>query len=42
VIVANRLNVKGAHLVINSDYGATDVPVPSGVGPLAGDVALSR
>jgi hypothetical protein len=42
VIVANQLDVKGAHLVINSDYGATNVPVPSGVGPLAGEVALSR
>jgi Flp pilus assembly protein TadG len=42
VIVANKLDVNGADLVINSDYGATDVPVPSGVGPLAGEVALSR
>jgi Flp pilus assembly protein TadG len=42
VIVANDLDIKGADLVINSDYGATDVPVPSGVGPLAGEVALSR
>jgi hypothetical protein len=42
VIVADKLDVKGADLVINSDYGATTVPVPSGVGPLAGEVALSR
>jgi hypothetical protein len=42
VIVANKLDIRGADLVINSDYGATNVPVPSGVGPLAGEVALSR
>jgi hypothetical protein len=42
VIVANKLDINGADLVINSDYGATDVPVPSGVGPLAGEVALSH
>jgi Flp pilus assembly protein TadG len=42
VIVADKLDINGADLVINSDYGATDVPVPSGVGPLAGEVALSR
>ena len=42
VIIADSLDVSGADLVINSDYGATDVPVPSGVGPLAGEVALSR
>jgi hypothetical protein len=42
VIVAETIDVKGARLVINSDYGATDVPVPAGVGPTAGQVALSR
>lgn len=42
VVVADRLEIDGAHLVINSDYGATDVPVPPGVGPLAGEVALAR
>ncbi len=42
VVVADRLDIKGAHLVINSDYGATEVPVPAGVGPLAGEVALER
>jgi Flp pilus assembly protein TadG len=42
VIVADKLDVNGADLVINSDYGATNVPVPTGVGPLAGEVALSR
>ena len=33
VVVADRIDVRGAHLVINSDYGATDVPVPAGIGP---------
>ena len=42
VIVADSLDIKGARLVINSDYGATDVPVPAGVGPTAGQVALSK
>ena len=42
VVVADRIDVNGAHLVINSDYGATDVPVPSGVGPRSGQVALER
>ena len=42
VVVADRLDVKGAHLVINSNYGMTDVPVPAGVGPTAGSVALER
>jgi hypothetical protein len=42
VVVADRLDVNGAHLVINSDYGATDVPVPRGVGPTAGRVALEK
>ena len=34
VIVTQRLEVKGANLVVNADYGGTDVPVPEGVGPL--------
>jgi hypothetical protein len=42
VIVADRLDVKRADLVINSDYGATDVPVPQGVGPTGGSVSLAR
>ncbi len=42
VIVADRLDVKRANLVINSDYGATDVPVPQGVGPTGGSVSLAR
>ncbi len=33
VIVAKEIDVKGVNLVVNSDYGGTDVPVPDGVGP---------
>jgi hypothetical protein len=33
VIVAKKLEVHGANLVVNADYGGTDVPVPDGVGP---------
>jgi hypothetical protein len=42
VVVADRLDVRRANLVINSDYGATDVPVPEGVGPTNGSVSLER
>jgi hypothetical protein len=42
VIVAKQLEVKGANLVVNADYGGTDVPVPDGVGPNSSMVALSR
>ena len=33
VIVARQMEIKQANLVVNSDYGGTDVPVPDGVGP---------
>jgi hypothetical protein len=42
VIVARQLHVKGANLVVNADYGATDVPVPDGVGPNSSMIALSK
>jgi hypothetical protein len=42
VIIANSVDVKGANLVVNSDYGGTDVPVPEGVGPHSGQVTLDR
>lgn len=42
VIVAEQIEVKEANLVINSDYGGTDVPVPEGVGPHSSMVMLSR
>jgi hypothetical protein len=42
VIVANQLEVKGANLVVNADYGGTDVPVPDGLGPHSSMVRLER
>jgi Flp pilus assembly protein TadG len=42
VIVANQLDLKGVNLVINSDYAASDVPVPDGIGPHSQKVRLSR
>jgi hypothetical protein len=42
VVVADRIDINGARLVINSDYGATDVPVPAGVGPNSGQITLER
>jgi hypothetical protein len=42
VIVAQRLDVKEANLVVNSDYGGTDVPVPEGVGPHSSMVAIKQ
>lgn len=42
VIVARRLELSaGPILTLNTDYGATDIPVPEGVGP-TGDVVLSQ
>ncbi len=42
VIVARQLDVKGANLIVNSDYGGTDVPVPEGVGPNSLFVMLDK
>lgn len=43
VIVARRLDLfEGPNLILNSDYAASDVPVPTGVGPVPGSVALTR
>ncbi len=42
VIVAEAVEVKGANLVVNSDYGGTDVPVPDGVGPNSTMARLDR
>jgi hypothetical protein len=42
VIVARQIDVKGANLVVNADYGGTDVPVPDGVGPNSKMVMLDR
>ena len=41
-IIANRLELtEGPELVLNSDYGATDVPVPAGIQSTA-QVVLSE
>ena len=41
VVVARRVQLKdGPNLVLNSNYAGTSVPVPQGVGPTGGIVAL--
>ena len=42
VIVADRIDVKSADLVVNSDYGSTIIPVPDGLGPTSTNVTLYR
>ena len=43
VIVARQINVNsGPNLVLNSNYGSTDIPVPDGVGPKTGNVSLTQ
>ena len=43
VIVTRQLEVdSGPNLVLNSDYSATDVPVPAGVGPTSGVISLTQ
>jgi hypothetical protein len=42
VIVAERIEIKSANLVVNADYGGTDVPVPEGVGPHSTMVRLRQ
>jgi Flp pilus assembly protein TadG len=42
VIVTQKLDVKEANLVINSDYGGTDVPVPNGLGTAGGEIQLTN
>jgi hypothetical protein len=32
----------GPNLVLNTDYGATDVPVPMGVGPSSAKIFLAN
>ena len=42
-IIVSRLELfAGPHLVLNTDYAATDVPVPEGVGAMSGEVFLQR
>ncbi len=43
IIVANKIQMSaGPTLVLNSDYSASTVPVPQGVGPLSSEIALQR
>jgi hypothetical protein len=44
IVVARRVELySGPNLVLNTDYGGTDVPVPKGVGPVTDQaVALVR
>jgi Flp pilus assembly protein TadG len=42
IIVANQIRLDGVNLVINADYGATNVPVPAGLGPNSATVQLSQ
>jgi hypothetical protein len=43
IIVANRLAFEaGPEFFINANYGATDVPVPAGLGPVSGVARLER
>ena len=43
VLVVNQLHLySGPNLVLNSDYSATDVPVPPGVGPFGAKIFLSN
>lgn len=42
-IIVSRLELfAGPHLVLNTDYSATEVPVPQGVGAMSGDVYLKE
>ncbi|MCB1493244.1 MAG: pilus assembly protein [Rhodobiaceae bacterium] len=43
IIVAQRLELDaGPTLVLNTNYGGTDIPVPKGVGPTGGNIYLTR
>ena len=42
VILANRIEIEEATLVVNANYASTDVPVPEGVGPNSTRVMLDR
>ena len=42
-IIANRIELsKAPNIYLNTDYADTDVPVPSGVGPVGGNIVLTR
>ena len=43
VIVADKVELSaGPTLVLNTNYGATDIPVPDGLGPRSGSLTLSQ
>ena len=43
VIISRQLEIdSGPNVVLNSDYGATDIPVPAGVGPTSGTISLTQ
>jgi hypothetical protein len=43
VIIARLVNLyDGPDLVLNARYGASDIPVPNGVGPSSADTLLLR
>ena len=43
VLVVQRIDLhSGPNLILNSDYSATDVPVPPGVGPYGNSVKLTN
>ena len=43
VIIARMINLyDGPNLILNARYGATDVPVPNGVGPSSADTQLTQ
>ena len=43
VIVVRQMRLEaGPNLVMNASYGTTDVPVPDGVGPRGGTIALTQ
>jgi hypothetical protein len=43
VLVVRQLHLySGPNLILNSDYSATDVPVPMGVGPFGAKIFLSN
>ncbi|MGI9414082.1 MAG: pilus assembly protein TadG-related protein [Hyphomicrobiales bacterium] len=42
-VIANRIELaKKPNLYLNADYGSTDVPVPSGIGPVGGNIVLEK
>ncbi len=43
IVVANQFSLsEGPTMVLNSDYGATNIPVPAGVGPNSNRTALTN